>query len=232
MCFSTSASFGAGVVLSVIGVASIKKAQTSSQIIFACIPLIFAVQQITEGFLWISLSNPAYAFLQQGTTYTFLFLAQVVWPVWVPFAILKLERKERRSRAEIILVGIGALVSLYLAYCLLSFPVEAKILGYHISYKQNYPAVISPYCGLLYIIATIVPPFFSRIRRMWMLGTTVLISYIITTIFYTGYIVSVWCFFASIISIAVLAIVQELNNPNKIIFNPAKDKIPDISTMN
>lgn len=221
MCFSAGASFGAGIVLSAIGVASIKKAKSSSQIIFAGIPLIFAVQQITEGFLWLSLSNPGYAPLQQVTTYIFLFFAQVVWPVWVPFAILKLEPKERRKKSEKVLVGIGALVSVYLAYCLLIFPAEAKIVEYHISYEQNYPAAIARYCGFLYIVATIVPPFFSRIRRMWMLGTAILISYVITTIFYTDYIVSVWCFFASIISIAVYAILYELNNPNKIISKPA-----------
>src|SRR6478735_5488520 len=124
MCFSAGASFGAGIILSVIGVASIKKVQTSSQIIFACIPLIFAVQQITEGFVWLSLSNSAYASSQQVATYNFLFFAQVVWPIWVPFAIFKLEPKERRRRAEIILVIIGVLVSLYFAYCLLTFHVE------------------------------------------------------------------------------------------------------------
>jgi len=217
MCFSAGASFGAGVVLSVIGVASIKKAQLPSQIIFASIPLIFAVQQITEGLVWVSLTNPGYASLQQVATYNFLFFAQVVWPVWVPFAIMKLEPKATRRKSGKILVGIGALVSLYLAYCLLTFPVDAKILGYHISYGQNYPAAIGPYCGVLYIISTIVPPFFSRVSRMWMLGTTILISYIITTIFYTDYIVSVWCFFASIISISVFAIMNKLNHsPNNI----------------
>jgi hypothetical protein len=215
MCFSAEASFGAGVVLSVIGVVSIKKAKSSSQIYFASIPLLFAVQQYTEGFLWLSLSNPTYAPLQQVTTYIFLFFAQVVWPVWVPFSIIKLKPKASRGILEKILVGIGTLVSLYLAYCLLTFPVEAEILGNHISYIQNYPAAISLYCGLLYIIATIAPPFFSPIRRMWMLGTSILISYIITTIFYTDYIVSVWCFFASIISIAVLAVLYELNHPSK-----------------
>ena len=215
MCFSTGASFGAGIVLSVIGVLSIKKTEKPSQIVFASIPLIFAVQQITEGFVWLSLSNPAYTSLQPVATYNFLFFAQVVWPAWVPFAILKLEPKETRRSMEIILLAIGIIVSLYLAYCLLSFPVEAKIIGYHISYKQYYPDSISNYCGFLYIVATIVPPFFSRIKRMWLLGTTILVSYIITNIFYTDYIVSVWCFFASIISIAVYAILYELNNHNK-----------------
>lgn len=223
MCFSAGASFGAGVVLSVIGVASIKKAHTGSQIIFASIPLVFAVQQISEGFVWLSLSHPAYASLQQVSTYIFLFFAQVLWPVWIPFAILKLEPKEKPKRAEIILVGIGALVSLYFAYCLLTFPVEAKILGRHISYKQHFPAAISSYCDFLYIVATIVPSLFSSIRRMWMLGTTILISYIMTTIFYTDYIVSVWCFFATIISIVVYAILNELNNPHKSASQPKTD---------
>jgi Family of unknown function (DUF6629) len=231
MCFSAGASFGAGAVLSVIGVASIKKAQTPSQIIFASIPLIFAIQQITEGFLWLSLSNPAYASLQKVTTYGFLFFAQIVWPVWVPFSILKLESKEKRRKSEIILAGIGALVSLYLFYCLLNFPVEAKIIGYHISYQQDYPAAISNYCGALYIVATIVPPFFSHTRRMWLLGTAILISYIITKIFYTDYIISVWCFFASVISIAVFAILHELNNPDKIIPKSAKNNVHDTSIV-
>jgi hypothetical protein len=219
MCFSAGASFGAGVVLSVVGVAGIKKAESPSHILFASIPLLFAVQQITEGFLWLSLTNPAYASLQQVTTYNFLFLAQVAWPVWVPFAILKLEPRERQRTIERVLVGTGAFVSLYLFYCLLSYHVEAKVIGYHISYEQDYPSMLGRYGGFLYVIATVAPPFFSRIKRMWMLGTTVLISYVITAVLYTDYIVSVWCFFASIISIAIYAIMYNLQKTKKPIPN-------------
>ena len=215
MCFSTSASFGAGIVLSVIGVASIKKAGTRSQVAFASIPLIFAVQQITEGFLWLALSDPDFAFLQWPTTYIFLFFAQIVWPFWVPFSILKLEKEPGRKKIGRVLMITGAIVSSYLAYCLLSFHVEAKIIGMHISYKQDYPVALGQYGGLLYVIATIAPPFLSSIKRMWTLGTAILISYIITTIFYTDYIVSVWCFFASIISIALLAILFEMKKSSK-----------------
>jgi hypothetical protein len=212
MCFSAGASFGAGAVLAVVGVASIRKAEAPSQVPFASIPFIFAIQQITEGFLWLSLTDPAYASLQQVTTYNFLFFAQVVWPIWVPFSIMRLEPEERRRTFEKVLVGIGAIVSLYLAYCLLSYHVEAKIGSYHIAYEQDYPSSIGLYGGLLYVIATVAPPFFSRIKRMWMLGAAVLISYIITTILYTDYIVSVWCFFASIISIAVYVVMYNLRN--------------------
>lgn len=217
MCFSASASFGAGVILSVIGIASLKKAQSPSQIFFASIPLLFAVQQIMEGFLWLALTNPHYAPLQKFTTYIFLFFAQVVWPFWVPYAILKLEIKERRKSVDFFLVGVGVLVSSYLAFCLLSFSVDAKILENHITYKQDYPAAISHYFGFFYVVATIAPSFFSRIRHIWVFGVAVLISYIISKIFYTDYVISVWCFFASIISITVLGILYEYNKPDKII---------------
>ena len=210
MCFSASASFGAGIVLSVIGVASIKKVQSPSQIVFASIPLIFSVQQIAEGFLWLALSNPVYASLQQVTTYTFLFLAQVVWPLWIPLAILLVEKEDKRKKTQKLLVAIGVLLSFYLAYCLLSYNVQAKIIGYHISYEQDYPVGLSLVGGVFYFIATIAPPFFSTIKKMWLLGVAILISYIITIIFYEDYFVSVWCFFASVISISIFIIMQKI----------------------
>jgi len=215
MCFSAGASFGAGAILSIVGVASIRKAQSPSKILFASIPLLFAMQQITEGFLWLSLTDPAYASLQQVATYNFLFFAQVAWPIWVPLSILKLEPKERQRTIENLLVGVGALVSLYFAYCLLCYHVEAQVIGYHISYTQEYPSLFGRYVGLLYGLATLAPPFFSRLKRMWLLGVTVLLSYIITTILYTDYIVSVWCFFASIISIAIYAIMRNMKSDNQ-----------------
>lgn len=220
MCFSASASFSAGIVLSAVGIASIKKAHQPSHFAFAGIPLIFSAQQITEGFLWLALSNSTFASLQNITTYVFLFIAQIIWPFAVPLAILLLEKKENRKLAQKILVVIGAVVSLYLAYCLLNFNVEAKIIGYHISYEQNYPKELSRYGGVLYFIATIAPSIFSGIKRMWLLGTTILISYIITTIFYVDYIVSVWCFFASVISITVYLIMRELQRSDQVITVP------------
>jgi hypothetical protein len=216
MCFSASASFGAGIVLSSIGIATITKTQSRSQLSLAFIPLIFAVQQFSEGFLWLSLLHPGFAFLQQITTYLFLFFAQVVWPFWVPFSVLKIETDPKRKNVGKILVGIGAVVSVYLAYCLLVFHVDARIDNYHITYEQSYPKVLRYFGGGLYLIATIAPSFFSSLKYMWLIGLSILISYIITTVFYEGYMVSVWCFFASIISLAVFFVVREMKSQQKI----------------
>jgi hypothetical protein len=209
MCFSAVASFSLAGVLTVAGVASIRKVSYHAQIPFAAIPLIFAVQQISEGFNWLSLNH----FYPPGTqvlaTYVFLFFAQIIWPVWVPLAIILLREKRKRGIAEKFLVATGAAVSLYLFYCLVTFRVSSEIVGNHIAYIQDYPRDISRYCGILYMIATLLPCFFSGIKHMWVLGAAILISYIFTAVFYRNYIISVWCFLAAAISVIVFAL---LNN--------------------
>jgi hypothetical protein len=212
MCFSTTASFGAGIVLTVIGLATIKKTHHRSQLLFASIPLIFGVQQIAEGILWLTLPNPEYLTLQKIFTHVFLFFAQTVWPIWVPIAILLLEKKATRKNIQKFFILSGLIAGVYLGYCLFTLNVEAKIIGQHIDYLQDYPENTRFFSILLYGLATIVPTFFSHIKRMWLLGATILISYIITYIFYNQFLLSVWCFFSSIISLSVYFIIIEISN--------------------
>lgn len=212
MCFSASASFGAGIVLAVIGVATIQKREQPSQIYFATIPFLFCIQQVSEGFLWLALQNPNFSPLEKPAIYIFLFLAQVVWPLWFPLAILKLEKEQIRKKILLIPLLIGMLVSFYLAYCLIFYNVHAKIVGYHISYKQDYPIRFGGYGDFLYIVATILPPLISSTKRMWVLGIIILVSYFITMLYYEDNIISVWCFFASAISFMVLYILQLIKN--------------------
>ncbi len=212
MCFSANMSLGAGVVLSAIGVATVSKAQKPAHVVFASIPLIFAVQQIAEGFLWLTLPDSSLAAEQLLLTYIFLTFAQVIWPLWVPLAVMLLERNDQRRKTQKILVGIGMTVSFYLAYCLLTNHVQARIVGHHITYLQDYPVVLRPIGGILYFAATIIPLFVSHIKKMWILGVMIFTSYIIAAIFYDHYVLSVWCFFASIISGSVYYIMVEIKN--------------------
>lgn len=215
MCFSATASFGAGFVLSVIGVTSIKKIQSPSEIFFACIPFIFAIQQIAEGILWFTLANGKASLLQDSMMYLYLIIAQIIWPVWVPMAILLLEKEYIQKRIQKILLTLGSIISIYMIYCLLNFNVYVSINHYHISYTQGYPQLFSQLGTVLYVIATVGPTFFSNIKHMWAFGTSLLLSYIITILFYEDYLVSVWCFFASIISIMVYLIMQEMQKSNQ-----------------
>jgi hypothetical protein len=126
MCFSAAASFTSGVVLSTVGAISIKKAKEPADIPFASIPLIFAIQQFLEGFLWLALTNPDYAFMEHFSTYSFLVFAQVIWPFWIPFSVFKFSKFEKRDLSKfisIVLVGVGTFLSLASLVYLINYPI-------------------------------------------------------------------------------------------------------------
>ncbi len=210
MCFSAGASFGASAALSVIGIATLRKSANPAQLVFAGIPLIFAIQQASEGFVWLALLNPGYTLWLKPATYTFLMFAQVVWPSWVPCAVLMLEKDGVRKKILSGLLGVGLLVSFYLAYRLTTQPIHASIMGMHIYYSLGAMNSILHYSAILYFVATVVSPFVSSVKKMWLFGSSIAISYFITHLFFEDYELSVWCFFAAIISIAVFAILFEL----------------------
>lgn len=215
MCFSATASFTAATVLSTIGVISIKKTNNVKQVPFACIPLIFAMQQFSEGFLWLNLIPEGDKTIANVATYGFIFFAQIFWPIWVPYSIFLLEKNRRQKGIFKILVGAGIAVSIYLTYCLLAIGVEAKITAYHIAYIQKYPLALKALVIPFYAMSTVVPMFVSSIKYMWVLGLAVLLSYLISVYFYHQNSLSVWCFFSSIISIGIYLIIRQISNNAK-----------------
>lgn len=226
MCFSATASFGASAVLGVVGIFSISKAKKQPQKLFGTIPLLFAVQQFAEGLLWFSLKNTELAAWQSILTYIFLFFAMAVWPFWIPFTIRLLEKEEKRKKIMNLFVWIGAIVAVGVSLILFSHPVKAVTpfcfscpgeatasLRDHLHYEFDIPIMIKKLIvafSILYIAATIVTPFFSSIKQMKWLGIVFLASYLFAIIFYRGFVISVWCFFAALLSFVVFWIIHDL----------------------
>lgn len=211
MCFSATASFSAGIVLTAVGIATIKKAKLPNQKLFASIPFIFAAQQIVEGFLWLALPNPEYMLAQQGLTYAFLFVAQIMWPIWVPLSIYYLTPKADRKIIQKILVATGLFTGVALATSLLIFDSTAKINGNHVLYNQTFPDSLR-YIGVgFYLVVTILPLYFSSVKNLWILGLGIFVAYVVSFIFFSRYLLSVWCFFAAIISVTVYVIIAKAN---------------------
>ena len=118
MCFSPEASFAGGIIISAIGIVTVKEVHKPSQLLFASIPLFFGIQQFAEGFLWLTIPRPEYLNVQKFDTYIFLIMAQVVWPMLIPLSVLFMEEVKKRRRILRVLLGMGLSVSLYYIYCL------------------------------------------------------------------------------------------------------------------
>ncbi|MDD4874034.1 MAG: hypothetical protein PHE15_03565 [Dehalococcoidales bacterium] len=209
MCFSAGASFAGGVLISAIGVASVRKVRKPTQRLFAVIPLLFGFQQFAEGVLWITLRSGEHAWLQSAVTYIFLITALVIWPVMIPLSMWFMEEIKKRKNILSGLIVTGCILSLFYAFCLISFNVTPQISGFHIQYVDNFPRTLVDTAFVFYLVSTMAPLFVSSVRRMWVFGILIFVSYIITGIFFAQYLTSVWCFFAALISVVIYWILAE-----------------------
>ncbi|MDX2071230.1 MAG: DUF6629 family protein [Haliscomenobacter sp.] len=216
MCFSTTASFGAGVILSGAGILAATKVTEPKQRMFAAIPAIFAIQQFAEGFVWLSLTQEPFADWLRRAAFVFLFFAEVLWPLWIPMAILRLENNSQRKKILRFLAGLGLVFALHTFYYLLTNAFEAQIAEYHIQYKLHYPPTFVLFTWGVYGILTILPTFISSVPKMWIVGLPMMASFFIAEMLYPNYVISVWCYFAAIISIIV--VIQQMEMSKRLKF--------------
>ena len=200
MCFSATASFVAGASISAIGVATLRAARRKSEIPFAAIPVLFGVQQITEGVIWLTFRHDA-PVLKQSMTAIYSVFSHVLWPIYVPLAIGYLEHERWRKRILRGFLAAGALVGLYLLYFLVTQPVVAGVVNKHIVYVSPHFYVLP--MMLLYLGATCVSCFFSSHKFVKLFGVLAFLSFIAAWVFHARALVSIWCFFAAILSLLV-----------------------------
>lgn len=209
MCFSTTASFVSGSVLTAIGVASFARVKYSNQILLACIPFVFAVQQFSEGFVWLSLLDDSYHSYQKLATTFFLFFAIVVWPAWVPCSFFLIETERVRKIILGVISIVGLLFSVLSTYYLFNYDSVASIIPYHIHYELDIPYKIKVVIGISYIVPTIVSHFVSSNKKVVLMGVCVLLSYFITRLYFNEEVISVWCFFSALISMVIFYILKD-----------------------
>jgi len=196
MCFSATASFIVGSGLIATGMLTLRLAGKRSQLPFATIPLLFGIQQIIEGVIWLSLQYDA-AQLKMVATYLYSVFSHVLWPVYVPVAVALMETNAWRRKALWIFSFIGVVAGLHLLV-LIATQSLTVVAGEHIiyvaSHHYEWPMM------QIYITATCLAPLFSSYPLVRMFGAAALVLFFVSYQFYTIAFFSVWCFFAAILS--------------------------------
>jgi hypothetical protein len=215
MCFSATASFTASVTLAIIGLLACKQAKQRATFLLAFSPLIFALQQASEGVLWLSFTHPAWQLLQTPATYFFLFCALAWWPFWIPLTLTLLEPHVLQRKILLNLLTFGAFFSLYMLFCIGSYGASASITNCqadicHMHYAIQIPGDTYSLSAVLYLIPAVLPFFVSSIWGMQTLGASISLAYLVSYMFYQTHFLSVWCFFAAILSLWILIIVRHI----------------------
>ncbi len=213
MCFSAQASFATSAILLLIGLRSITQVKSLRQVMLASIPLLFSIQQLCEGILWLTLSHNTLPLLSMIATYSFLFFALIIWPIWIPATLFMIEKNEFSRKILSVLTIIGSAISCYFLYSLIMQGSSAQIIGNHIFYNfyVSFFQIQQETMALFYCIPVVGSFFIASMPLLKFFGIALLVSILITITFWKFYFTSVWCFFAAVLSILTIIALKQTN---------------------
>lgn len=205
MCFSTEASFTAALILGVSGGVMMKKVSSRSLLFLASLPLLFGLQQLSEGLIWLHLSqhigsNTLFINSQRA----FLAFSFFIWPIWIPLSLALVESIHWRRY----LLFINLCCGLALALLNLSYAVKEEISVQVVNHSLQYIGHI-PEQAFIYPLIILLPMFLSSLKNVWIFGILIVLGYVIADYFYATTFVSVWCFFAAIVSLFIYKILRD-----------------------
>ncbi len=203
MCFSATASYVASAILLLCGIAALSRAK-KNQLFFASIPILFSIQQFIEGTIWQSLTQGSSATL---AIYAYVCFVAIIWPNWIPYSIYHISNFSEKKKLSISMVA-GILTGILSAAYLMAYPPIAIIAENHIRYTSDIPQWLWIPGTFLYLTATVMPFFIPKIPSLSIMGVILAISYVFAFLFYYNYIISIWCFFAAILSVLVILILR------------------------
>ena len=199
MCFSATANFVGSAALGAVGVATVREVRHRRELLFASLPLLFAIHQFTEGFVWLGLDGRLSSTVAHDAGAAFMLYAQGLLPLLLPLGVVLFEPSKARRRAMLPFAIIGGALSLYTLWALTAFPTEISVQSHSIVYLN--PATNITAVAVLYVVVTCGTLFFSRLRPMVLFGVANLIILLITMAVKRYAFTSVWCAYAAAASI-------------------------------
>lgn len=202
MCFSATANFVGSGVLGAVGVATLAKVKHRRELLFASLPTLFAVHQLTEGFVWLGLDGYMSPQVAHDAGAAFMLYAQGLLPALIPLSVLLFEPTVKRRRRMLPFVILGGGLTLYILWALAAFPTQVYVRSNSIVYinqATNYFAV-----AVLYVIATCGSLFFSENLDMVLFGAANLVILLITMAVKRYAFTSIWCAYAAVASLIIL----------------------------
>lgn len=201
MCFSATASFSAAAFLTLAGAASLSKVRKASDAPLAAVPLLFAAQQAIEGVLWLTVPD-GHAAGQLWAT-AFAVVALIVWPLVTPLAVGLAETDRKRRRWILALSGPGLGAAGYSLLDIARHPYLAWPAPHSLVYINDSPFPI--FLTGAYLAATCLPPLLSSATALRWFGVIITLGLALTLGVFFVNLVSVWCFFAALASLVLVA---------------------------
>jgi hypothetical protein len=203
VCFSATANFVGSGVLGAIGVATLTRVKHRRELLFAALPILFAVHQFIEGFVWLGLDGILSPLVAHNMGAAFMLYAQGLLPFLLPLSVLLFEPDGKSRRRMVPFLVLGGATTLYILWALTAYPLQLYVKGNSIVYINQ--ATNNTAVALLYVIATCGSLFFPKVRAMVIFGAANLVILLSVMEFKRYAFTSLWCAYAAVASVIILA---------------------------
>jgi hypothetical protein len=203
VCFSATANFVGSGVLGAVGVVTLTKVKHRREILFASLPVLFAIHQFIEGFVWLGLDGILSPAVARDMGAAFMLYAQGLLPFLLPLSVALFEADAKSRRRMLPFVVLGGATTLYILWALTAFAFQVYVRGNSLVYINQ--ATNNMTVAVLYVIATCGSLFFSKVRAMILFGSANLAILLVVMAVKRYAFTSLWCAYAAVASVIILA---------------------------
>jgi hypothetical protein len=197
MCFSPEGDLAGGLVITAIGVDTLRHLRDRKEyLLLAGLPLVLGAHQLIETLVWWQLRGDVPHDVGRVATWLYLLIAMVVVPTLVPVSVMLLEPTRRRRLTIAPFVALGLVVSVALLITMLHGPVTVRLGSYHLGYSIGLRHGIA-WVGL-YVLATCGSLLLSGYRDIVIFGLANLVAVIVLARLTADGFTSLWCFYAAL----------------------------------
>ena len=207
MCLSPEVDLAAGVVISIVAVDAIRHNRHSRTLPVALLPGIFALHSFASLFVWLSFQGSVSPTIGNLASNFYIFVAFVLLPIYVPFAILLVEPSGWRRQALKVFCVLGLIAGSAYLYFIIQGGASVEECTAFLNFHVAGPSWLM---SAFYGAATCGAMLFSGYRPLFIWGILNCVAIVILNDRMSHALPSLWCLWAACTSFFVAWFMRDL----------------------
>jgi len=174
------------------------KVSQPKEVLFALLPLFFAIHQFTEGFVWLGVGGHIPTQATSFFAAIFIYYAQAALPFLIPLSLWLIESNKNRKKWLMLLSILGFSLTIYATYYLALTPSSVSVVNNTLYYYN--PWTTNIYYATSYVITTCGALMLSSSLAIELFGLLNLIGLVLIFWWRPYGFTSLWCLYAAVIS--------------------------------
>ena len=196
MCFNPQVHVAVGTLTTAVAISTLRRNESIGTLPLALIPSIFSLHLFTSAIVWLGLSGELSGGWLHAAKSCYLFIAFVLWPIYLPLALIPIESNRVRRSTLCLLLALGVWVSASYLFAISHGNGTARLEHLFIDFHVNN---VSAVAGATYFLTTCGAALISSNQRIFLWGIANLLVTSLLAVSKNHALPSLWCFWAAVL---------------------------------